>query len=146
MRKADVDGVFSPRSFDSGTAGPSQPGTAKLAAVAGCTYTSQAPRPRDMVSVTLTVRRSADGAKQVPMAAAKAGAVRLKATPVDVPGLGDGAYWINMGTDVAPSYQLNVMVGARYWLVFSTSGVILEPPQAVQALTTLARAVLPRLN
>jgi hypothetical protein len=145
LQKSDVQAAFSPRTFESGTPGPVQPGTAKLAAVASCTYTSPAPSPRDIVSVTLLTRRSPDGVKGVSMEAMKAGVVQLKGTPVDVPGLGDGAFWANLGTDSHPSYLLNVMVGTRYWLTFSTAGVKTEPQRAIQTLTGLAKRVLPRL-
>jgi len=145
MQQADVQAVFSPRTFDQGTAGPLQPGTAKLAEVASCTYTSQAANPRDIVSVMLLTRRAPHGVKSVTTEAMKAGVVQLKGTPVDVPGLGDGAFWANLGTDSHPSYQLNVRVGDRYWLVFSTAGVRGEPQRAIQSLSTLAKTVLPRL-
>jgi hypothetical protein len=145
MKQADVQAVFSPRTFDQGTAGPPQPGTAKLAAVASCTYTSQAASPRDIVSIMLLTRRAPEGVKGVTTEAMKAGVVQLKGTPVDVAGLGDGAFWANLGTDSHPSYQLNVRVGDRYWLVFSTAGVKGEPQRAIQNLTSLAKTVLPRL-
>jgi hypothetical protein len=145
MTRADLESALA-RSFGAGNPGPPQPGTAKLAAVASCTYTSAAPQPRDMLSVTLVVRRSPEGMKGVSLDKAKAGAVQLKAKPVDVPGLGDGAYWINLGTDVAPNYQLNVMAGGgRYWLIVSTSGLRTEPDRAIEVITRLARTALPRL-
>lgn len=145
MRKADLEAVF-PRSFEAGIAGPPQAGTAKKAAVASCTYTSPAPQPRDMVSVSFVVRRSPEGMKGISLETAKAGAVQVKATPVDVPGLGDGAYWINLNTEAAPNYQLNVMAGGgRYWLIFSTFGLRMEPAKAIPMLSTLARNTLPRL-
>ena len=92
--------------------------------------------------MTLLTRRSPDGVKGVSM---EAGVVQLKGTPVDVPGLGDGAFWANLGTDSHPSYLPNVMVGTRYWLTFSTAGVKTEPQRAIQTLTGLAKTVLPRL-
>ena len=145
MTKAELEAAFS-RTFDAGTAGPPQAGTAKRAAVASCTYTSAAPQPRDMLSVTLVVRRSPEGMKGISLETAKAGAVQVKAKPVDVPGLGDGAYWINLGTDVAPNYQLNVMAGGgRYWLILSTWGLRTEPGRAIEVITRLARTTLPRL-
>ncbi len=145
MKQADVQAVFSPRTFDQGTAGPPQPGTAKLAAVATCTYTAQSSNPRDTLSVMLMTRRSPDGVKNVTIEAMKAGVVQLKGTPVDVPGLGDGAYWASMGTEAFPSYQLNVRVGERYWLALSTGGFKGDPQRTIQALTSLAKTVLPRL-
>lgn len=145
IRKADLETVFS-RSFEAGIAGPPQAGTAKRAAVASCTYTSPAPQPRDMLSVSFVVRRSPEGMKGISLETAKAGAVQVKATPVDVPGLGDGAYWINLNTEASPNYQLNVMAGGgRYWLIFSSFGLRLEPAKAIPMLSTLARVTLPRL-
>lgn len=145
MRKSDLEAVF-PRSFEAGIPGPPQAGTAKKAAVASCTYTSPAPQPRDMLSVSFVVRRSPEGMKGISLETAKAGAVQVKATPVDVPGLGDGAYWINLNTESAPNYQLNVMAGGgRYWLIFSTFGLRMEPAKAIPMLSTLARNTLPRL-
>ena len=145
LQKADVEAAFSPRAFDQGTASPLFPGTAKLAAVSSCTYTSQGPSLRDIVSITLLARRSPEGVNNVSADAMKAGVVQLKGTPVDLPDLGDGAFWVNLGSDSHPSYQLNVKVGARYWLVFSTAGVRGEQQLAIESLASLARAVLPRL-
>lgn len=145
MRKADLETVLS-RNFEAGIAGPVQAGTAKRAAVASCTYTSPAPQPRDLLSVSFMVRRSPEGMKGISLETAKAGAAQFKATPVDVPGLGDGAYWINLNTETSPNYQLNVMAGGgRYWLIVSTFGMRLEPAKAIPMLSTLARTAVSRL-
>jgi hypothetical protein len=143
MSKADVDAVFAPRSFEQGTASV-MPAKPKRAGVASCTYTSAAASPKDMLSLGLVVRQSAPGSKGVSMEAAKAGAVKLKATPVDVPGLADGAYWIDLGTQASPQYQLHVKLDTRYWLIFSSVGLRLEPNAAVQRLSTLAQTTLSR--
>jgi hypothetical protein len=72
-------------------------------------------------------------------AAAREGAVQLKTTPVAVEGLGEGAYWINMGGASSPFIQLNVFRGKREWLIFGASGRKLDVPATVASLTRLAK-------
>ena len=78
------------------------------------------------------------------VAIAKAGAVQLHATPVDVPGLGDAAYWVNLGSARRPIIQLNVLKGKRLWLIFSASAATLGTDAALASLTKLAKATLAR--
>lgn len=146
LLKADVDAAFAPRVFGAGEKGPGNfAGTAKYAAVANCTYTSRGSGLRDLMTVGLLARRAADDKSGISVATAKNGAVTLKATPVDVKGLGDAAYWVNLGSAKRPIIQLNVLKGKRLWLIFSASAAGLNTDAALANLTTVAKATLARL-
>lgn len=144
--KADVDSAFAPRVFANGQKRPgSFAGTKKLASVLGCTLTSRGASIRDLWTVGLDVRRAPSDESGITVSTAKAGAVTLKATPVDVPALGDAAYWINLGSSTRPIIQLNVFKGKRLWLTFSASGAKLDIDAAVANLTKVAKGTLSRL-
>lgn len=146
LPKADIDAAFAPRIFALEPEGqPDIAGTGTIAAVSTCTFTSPGASVRDMLTVGLLARRAPSDAGGVTVATAKAGAVQLKATPVDVQGLGDAAYWVNLGSASRPSIQLNVFKGPRLWLVFSASAAGLDVNTALEHLTTLAQAALGRL-
>jgi hypothetical protein len=103
MQKTDVEAAFAPHKFDGGSLVQAMKGSAKLAAVSECIYTSKGASIKETLSVSLLVRRAPTDATGTSPAQARAGAVTLKATPVDVSGLGEGAYWVNLGTARAPS-------------------------------------------
>jgi hypothetical protein len=146
MLKADVDAAFAPRVFREGDKGPGGfAGTAKLATVANCTYSSRGASSRDLLSVGITARRAPTDQAGVTVAAAKDGAVKLNMTPVDVPGLGNAAYWVNAGTSSKPNVQLNVLKGKRLWLIFSATGAGPNTEVALAKLTRVAKATLARL-
>jgi hypothetical protein len=141
LQKADLDAAFAPKVFDPGTSGREKvAGTARLAAVSSCTFTSKGASARDRLTVTLVARRAPSDDTGVTPAAARAGAVQLKASPVEVAGLGDGAYWVNLGSAAFPMLELNVFRGKRVWLVFGAAGRKLDVAIAVAALTRVARA------
>jgi len=145
LQKADLDAAFSPRVFEPGTPGREKvTGSAKLAAVSSCTFTSRDGSAKDRLTVTLVARRAPSDATGVTPAVARAGAVQLKASPVDVMGLGDGAYWVNIGSGAYPVIQLNVFRGQRVWLVFGAAGKKLDPAAALAGLTKLAGATAAR--
>lgn len=145
LLKADVDLVFAPRAFTLEPKDtPDTPGTGKIAAVSNCTFVSRGATMRETMTVNLLARRAPTDASGVTVAVAKSGAVQLKATPVDVPGLGDAAYWVNMGSASRPDIQLNVFTGRRVWLIFGASAAGLDADTAVQHLTQLAKAALTR--
>ena len=146
LLKADVDAAFAPRVFANGEKGRGNfAGTAKLAAVSSCTFTSRGASLREMLTVGILARRAPSDQTGVPLASAKDGAVKLNATPVDVPGLGDGAYWVNLGSRTRPVISLNVLKGKRLWLVFSASASGLATETALAGLTKAAKATLGRL-
>lgn len=144
MQKADVETAFAPRKFDAGSLEPVTKGSTKLAAVSSCTYSAAGATVRDMVSVSLMARRAPTDATGTTPAQARQGAAQLKATPVDVSGLGDGAYWINMGSATSPSIQINVFRGKREWLIFSSFGGKLDSNTALANLTKVAKTTLAR--
>lgn len=143
---ADVDAAFAPRTFTlEPKSPPDRASTGQMAAVSTCTFASRGASVREMMTVGLLARRAPTDASGVTVATAKSGAAQLKATPVDVPALGDAAYWVNLGSATRPSIQLNVFKGPRVWLVFSASAAGLDLDAAVEHLSALARASLARL-
>ena len=145
VKQADVEAAFAPRKFEAGELGKDRPvASAKAAEVSRCTFTSTGASTRDKVTVGLLARRAPSDDSGVTPAAAKAGAIQLKATPVEVAGLGEGAYWVNMGSASRPSLQLNVFRGKREWLILSASGRPVEPAAALDQLKNLALATFAR--
>ena len=140
LQQGDVEAAFAPRKFDSGKLGVSLKATQTRAAVSSCTYTSKGATINDMVTVTLNVRHATSDAIGTTAEAAKAGAVHLNAAPVDVAGLGDGAYMINYGSNI----QLNVFRGKREWLVFGSRAKKLDDKAILAGLTRIAKATLAR--
>jgi len=146
MLKADVDAAFAPRVFENGEKGRGNfAGTDKLAAVSGCTFTSPVASVKEMMTISIVARRAPNDQGGVTVASAKAGAVKLNTTPVDVPGLGDAAYWINLGSSTRPVIELNVFKGKRLWLIFSATASKLDTYTALAGLTKMAEATLGRL-
>jgi len=144
--KADVDAAFAPREFGNGEKGRGDfAGTAKLATVSRCTFTSRGASVREMMTVSILARRAPTDESGITVASAKDGAAKLNATPVDVPGLGDGAYWVNLGSSTRPITQLNVLKGRRLWLIFSATASQLGTDTALAGLTKMAKATLGRL-
>lgn len=144
-RQADVEAAFAPRKFDAGTLAKSViKSSPKMAAVSTCTYTSSGVTPKDRITVSLLARQAPSDATGVTPQAAKAGAAKLKLTPVDVPGLGAGAYKVNMGSKAFPVVELNVFRGKRDWLIFSSSATKLDPNVALDGLKKLAAATASR--
>ena len=146
VQKAEVDAAFAPRVFGNGEKGASDmAGTDRLAAVSTCTFTSTGPSARELMTVSIFVRRAPSDAMGVSLATAKEGAVKLNAPPpVDVSGLGDSAYWINLGSSSLPNIQLNVFKGQRVWFIFSATTRRLETDTALSGLTKVAEASLGR--
>jgi len=144
--KADVDAAFAPRVFGNGEQGRGNvAGTAKLASVSSCIFTSRGATVREMMTVSVLARRAPNDKAAVTVAIAKGGAVKLNAAPVDVPGLGDAAYWVNLGSSTRPMIELNVFKGSRLWLVYSAMVPNGGADAALAGLTSLARATLGRL-
>lgn len=143
LQKADVEAAFFPRKFDSGKPGYAVKSSETRAAVSSCTYTSRGATVKDMVTVTLAVWRApSDELAITPEAvkAVKAGAVQLKAIPVDVAGLGKGAFWMFLGSRAFPVFELHVFRGKREWLVFSSGARTLDKSAVLAGLTKIAKA------
>lgn len=146
MLKADVDAAFAPRVFGNGEQGlRNVAGTDRLATVSGCTFTSPGASVKEMMTISIVARRAPNDETGITVASAKAGAVKLNTTPVDVPGLGDAAYWINLGSSTRPIIELNVFRGKRLWLIFSATASKLGTDTALAGLTKVAEATLGRL-
>jgi len=145
LLKADVEAAFAPRVFGDGATGVGAfAGTAKLASSSSCTFTSRGGSVRDLLTVGLVVRRAPTDQAGVTLATAKGGAVKLKMTPVDVTGVGDAAYWVDMGSSKRPNIQLNVFKGKRLWFIFSATAAGLNAETALAGLTRVAKATLAR--
>lgn len=145
VNAADLGAAFAPRTFEPGAPGRQQvAGTATLATVSSCSFLSKGASARDRLTVSLLARRAPSDATGVSPAAARDGAIQLKATPVAVEGLGDGAYWVNLGSAALPVIELNVFRGQREWLIFGASGRKLDVPATVASLTRLARGSMAR--
>lgn len=144
LQKADVEAAFTPRQFDSGRPGVAIKSSKSNAAVSNCTYTSKGATAKDRVTVSLMVRRAPSDETGTTPEAAKAGAVQLKATPVDAPALGKGAYWVSVGSSTLPSIQLNVFRGKREWLIFSSSARTLDRDVVLAGLTRIAKTTAAR--
>ncbi len=146
MLKGDVDAAFAPRVFGEGEKGVGDvAGSATLAAVSRCSFISRGASVKEMMTVSVLARRAPDDQTGMTVAMAKDGAVQLKATPIDVPGLGDAAYWVNLGSSTRPIIQLNVLKGKRLWLIFGATASPLDTDAALTGLTQVARATLGRL-
>lgn len=145
LLKADVDAAFAPRVFEPGARGhEGVKSSPKAADVSSCTYSSPGTSAKDRISVTLLARRSPDDASSVTPQAAKDGAVKLNGVPTDVSGLGEGAYWVNLGSSTFPVIQLNVFRGKREWFVFSAATKSIDTNVALAGLTKIAKAVATR--
>jgi hypothetical protein len=66
------------------------------------------------------------------------------AQPADIPGLGDGAYWVNLGGQRS-GVSVNVKHDPRTWLTVSESSSGQDVSLTVDRLTAIARGVLARL-
>lgn len=141
LEKTEIELAFAPLKFDVGTlAKQVVKSSAKLADVSSCTFTSTGTTAKEKVTVSLLARRAPDDTSGVTSSAAKIGAAQLKATTADLPALGEGAYWVNLGSAAFPMFQINVFKGKREWLVFGVSGRTLNQSSALMALTQVAKA------
>jgi len=142
ITKADVNAAFAPRMFEPDNSGPAQRVSSKYAEVSNCTFVSKGATIREMAIVTVSVRLATSDEYGVGIDKMKAGAVALKGTPIDIVGVGDGAYWVNLGSSARPSRQLAVAKGKRLWLTFGESSPALSDAEAVARLTRLAKSGL----
>ncbi len=146
---ADLAEAFAPRTFVVDTSGPvphNRPGTAKTNAVTSCTYTSGTTM-RDMMTINLTVVTAPSDAAHATVEQMKKGvaALGLNATPVDIAGLGDAAYWVNLGSAQRSSLAVNVQRAPRQWLTIGESSAGDRVEESVERLTKIARKALEQL-
>lgn len=144
LEKADVEAAFSPLKFDSGKPGIIVKSANTIADVSRCTYISSGTTAKDMVTVSLLARRAPTDETGTTPEAARAGAIKLKAKPVEVAGLGKGAYWVNLGSKSLPMIQLNVFRGKREWLIFSSGAKSMDTKSLLDRLTKTAKAASAR--
>ena len=142
ITSADVNAAFAPRIFEVDNSGPAQRRSTKYAEVSNCTFVSKGATIRDLATVTVSVRLAASDEYGVGIDKMKAGVVALKGTPVDVAGVGDGAFWVNLGSSARPIRQLTVAKGKRIWLTFGEGSPALSDAEAVERLTRLAKSGL----
>jgi len=146
---ADLAEVFAPRTFVVDTSGPvphNQPGTAKTNAVTSCSYTSGTTM-RDMMTINVTLVTAPHDAAHASVEQMKKGvaALGLNATPVDIAGLGDAAYWVNLGSAQRSSIAVNVKHAPRQWLTVGESSAGDRVEESVDRLTKIARKALAQL-
>ena len=146
LLKADVDGAFAPRVFATGSPGHDKaPSSPKLSDVSSCTYSSAGASDKDRLTVTLLARRSPEGESKVTPQSIREGEIKLKGVPVNVPGLGGGAHWVNLVGSAPALIRLNVFRGKREWLVFSATSQTTDTDVAVTGLTQIAKAAVARM-
>jgi hypothetical protein len=141
--------IFSGRSFVIDNSGPTarnQPGGASRNMTTSCTFVSAGASVQEMMVVSLLVTVAPNDGAQQTIEAMKAGVVQLGlgAEPTDIPGLGDGAYWVNLGGQ-RTAVTVNVKHDPRIWLAVSESSRGQEVSMTVGHLGDVARRVLSRL-
>lgn len=137
---SDVNAAFAPRVFQIDNSAPVVKLTAKLAQVSNCTFVSKGASVKDMVTVSVGLRLAPNDETGVTMKGMKEGAVKLGATPVDVAGLGDGAYWIKFG-----GRQLVVFKGKRIMLTLGDYAPKRGDAEVIEDLKKVAQAALAKL-
>jgi hypothetical protein len=147
---ADLAAVFAPRTFATENGGPeprNRAGSATQNSVTSCTFVSRGTSIRDMVTVSVMVVTSPSDAAQRSTEQMKQGATSLglNATPIDLPGLGDAAYWVNLGSASRSAVAINVKQGSRRWLTVSESSSGQSVDDTVARLTTIAKSALGKL-
>jgi hypothetical protein len=141
--------IFSGRSFVIDNSGPTarnQPGGASRNMTTSCTFVSAGASVQEMMVVSVIVTVAPDDGAQQTIEAMKAGveSLGLGADPADIPGLGDGAYWVNLGGQ-RTAVTVNVKHDPRIWLAVSESSRGQEVSMTVGHLGDVARRVLSRL-
>ncbi len=146
----DLAAVFAPRTFATDNSGPvprNRPGGPKQNSVTSCTFVSSGTSVRDMITVSMMVVTAPSDAAQQSVEQMKKGATALglNANPIDIQALGDGAYWVNLGSAQRSAVAVNVKQGARRWLTVSESSSGRQLDDTVARLTKLAQSALGKL-
>jgi len=144
----ELSEIFSGRTFvvDTGSPAPPPPAGPGRNMIATCTFVSEGASVADMMVVTLLVTIAPSDSAQATLEAMKAGVLSVSpgAQPADIPDLGDGAYWVNLGGRRS-GVSVNVRHNPRTWLTVSESSSGQEVGLTVDRLTRIARGVLARL-
>lgn len=146
----DLAAAFGARQFVVDNSGPAPrniAGTATTNTVSSCTFVSAGATVRDMATVTVMLVTAPSDAKQNTVAQMKKGVMSLgiPVTPVDIPALGNAAYWVNLGSAQRSSLAVNVQSGSRHWLTVSESSVGQPVDTTVGRLIQVARTALTKL-
>jgi hypothetical protein len=146
----DLAAIFTGRSFAVDNSSPvprKTPARPGMNAITSCTFVSSGTGVKDMISVSviLTIAPSDEAQQSVERMKAGVASLGVAARPVDITGLGDSAYWVNLGSDRRSAVAVNVQRNPRYWLSVSESSSGQEEAVTVSRLTEVAKAVLGRL-
>ena len=154
LSTADVDAAFSPRSFDEGEKGIGDT-TVMMRTVTSCTYVWRDPSTKKLLmTVAFDLRAGKAGDASLNTPSFKKALLDASSNPdavaVNLPGLGDAAYWhvsLAGGDLTGPIVTLSVFKGERFSLNLTDSAKEpdFETDMAVSYHTKLARAVLARL-
>jgi hypothetical protein len=146
----ELGAVFAGRTFAVDQSGPglaNPPAAQGKNTVTSCTYVSADASPRELVAVTVLLVTAPTDAAHQSIDAMKSGveSLGLNATTTDIPGLGDGAYWVNLGSERRSAVAVNVSQKPRMWLTVSESSSGQPVELTVERLITVAQNVLRRL-
>ncbi len=137
----DVNAAFAPRLFVIDNSGPvAAKQTSKFAQVSTCTFVSKGATLKDMQTVSVSLRVASSDTNGVTAKMMKEGVVKLGGAPIDVAGLGDSAYWYNLG-----GVSLVVLKGKRNWLTVGASAPLRNNADTLTDLKKIAGAALARL-
>ena len=138
---SDINAAFAPRVFVIDKSGPvAAKQSSKFAQVSNCTFVSKGATVKDMLTVAVTLRVASSDENGVTVKAMKEGVVKLGGVPVDVPGLGDSAYWYKLG-----GVSLVVLKGKRIWFTVGTHAPKRIDAEAITDLKKIAGAALAKL-
>jgi len=138
---SDVNAAFAPRVFVIDNSGPvAAKQSSKFAQVSNCTFVSKGATVKEMLTVSVSLRVASSDANGVTAKVMKEGVVKLGGAPVDVPGLGDSAYWYKLG-----GVSLVVLKGKRILLSVGTHAPKRSDPEAITDLKKIAGAALAKL-
>ena len=138
---SDVNAAFAPRVFVIDNSGPvAAKQSSKFAQVSNCTFVSKGATVKDMLTVSVSLRVASSDANGVTVKVMKDGVVKLGGAPVDIPGLGDSAYWYTLG-----GRSVAVLKGKRILLTVSEHAPKRSEAEAITDLKKIAGAALAKL-
>ncbi len=138
---SDVNAALAPRVFVIDNSGPvAAKQSSKFAQVSTCTFVSKGATIKDMQTVSVSLRVASSDANGVTVKAMKEGVVKLGSAPIDVPGLGDSAYWYKLG-----GRSLVVLKGKRILFTVSENAPKRSDADAITDLKKIAGATLAKL-
>ncbi len=146
----ELAAIFPTRSFTLDNMPPekrNKPGGPRRNAVSSCTFISNGASIPDMmtVSVVLITAYSDEAQPSIEKMQSGLSTLGLKISHKTIEGLGDGAYWYNIGGNRRSGVVVNVMRNPRYWLAISESSSGQEEAATVSRLTEVTRHALGRL-